>query len=136
MQKGYDIKEAWNDIYKDEVFNSKTDSKKIDWNLISNNEDIIGIDDEKNNNNDKSNIMTSEKARNSKTSLFENVAFDRTEPERSDKKIQWHQKKDRQGSKLMSHLIIFSVIIGKIALGKEIGGLLERNRIEKGNLTP
>ena len=47
VQKGYNIKEAWDDIYKDEVLNSKTDSKKFDWNLISNNEDIIGIDDEK-----------------------------------------------------------------------------------------
>ena len=36
----------------------------------------------------------------------------------------------------MSHLIIISVIIGKIALGKEFGGLLEKSRIEKGNLTP
>ena len=36
----------------------------------------------------------------------------------------------------ISNLIVFSVIIGKIALGKEVGGLLERNRIEKGNLTP
>ena len=108
MQKGYNSKKAWDDIYKDEVFNSKTDSKKIDWNLISNNEDIIGIDDEKNNNNDKSDIMTSEKARNLKTSLFDNVgSFDRTEPESLARARKRHQKKDRQGSKLMSHLIIF-----------------------------
>ena len=89
MQKGYNIKEAWDDIYKDEVFDSKTYSKKIDWNLISENEDIIGIDDEKNNNNDKSHIMMSEQARNSKTLLFDNVdSFDRTEPERGDRKLQ------------------------------------------------
>ena len=76
--------------------------------------------------------MTSEKARNLKTSLFDNVgSFDRTEPESLARARKRHQKKDRQGRKLTSHLII-----GKIALGKEIGGLLERNRIEKGNLTP
>ena len=137
VQKGYNIKEAWDDIYKDEVFDRKTDSKKIDWNLISNNEDIIGIDDEKNNNDDKSDIMTSEKARHLKTSLFDNVgSLDRTEPESLAIAKKRHQKKDRQGSKLISHLLIFSVIIGKIALGEEIGGLLERNIIEKGNLTP
>ena len=70
VQKGYNIKEAWDDIYKDEVLDSKTDSKKVDWNLISSNEDIIGVDDEKKNNNDKSHIMMFEQARDSKASFL------------------------------------------------------------------
>ena len=119
------------------VFNSKPDSKKIDWNIISNNEDTLDIDDENNNNKDKSDITTSEKARKLKTSLCGNIGSpERTDPESLARAKKRHQKKDRLGSTFISNLIVFSVIIGKIALGKEVGGLLERNRIEKGNLTP
>ena len=35
----------------------------------------------------------------------------------------------------MPYLICFSIIVGKVALGKEIGGQFEKNRIEKGSLT-
>ena len=50
VQKGYDVKEAWNDIYKDEVINSKADPENIEnWMFISSNKDIIGVDDEKKN---------------------------------------------------------------------------------------
>ena len=109
--------------------------------LISSNKDIIGVDNEKKNIHNKSHIMMIEQARDSKASLNDNVdAFGKQQSkikqEKGDRKIQWHQKKERQENKLMSYLIIFSVIVGKVALGKEIGGQLKRNRIEKGNLTP
>ena len=37
---------------------------------------------------------------------------------------------------MVPYLICFSIIVGKVALGKEIGGLFDRNRIEKRSLTP
>ena len=121
----------------DEAFNSKLDSKNVAWNIISNNEDTIDIDDGNNKNKDKSDITTSEKARKLKTSSCGNIGSpDRTDPESLVKAKKRHQKKDRLGTTVLPNLIVFSVIIGKIALGKEVGGLLERNRIEKGNLTP
>ena len=74
MQKGYDIKEAWNDIYKDEVINSKADPEKVEnWMFISSNKDIIGVDDEKKNIDDELHIMMIEQARDSKASLNDNV---------------------------------------------------------------
>ena len=36
----------------------------------------------------------------------------------------------------MPYLICFLIIIGKVALGKEIRELFETNRIEKGSLKP
>ena len=82
-----------------------------------------------------------EQAKDSKATLFDNVdAFGKQQSkikqEKGDRKIYWHQKKGKRGNKLMSYLIFFSIIVGKVALGKEIGGLFERNRIEKGSLTP
>ena len=59
-----------------------------------------------------------EQARDSKASLNDNVdAFgkqqNKIKQEKGDRKIQWHQKKGKQGNKLMSYLICFSVIVGK-----------------------
>ena len=43
-------------------------------------------------------------------------------------------RKVESGKGILANLILFSVILGKVAIGKEIGGMLVRNRIEKGNL--
>ena len=48
--------------------------------------------------------------------------------------IQKTQTEPKRGTK--GNLIFFSVIVGKVALGKEVGGLVEKNKIEKGNLPP
>ena len=48
MQKDRDIKEAWNDIYKDEVINRQVDPEKVEnWIFISSNKDINGVGNEK-----------------------------------------------------------------------------------------
>ena len=44
------------------------------------------------------------------------------------------EKKVGSGKEFLANLILFSVIIGKVAIGKEIGGMMVQNRIEKGNL--
>ena len=101
MQKGYDIKEAWNYTYKDEVINSKADPEKVEnWMFISSNKDIIGVDNEKKNIDDKSHIMMIEQARDSKALLNDNVdAFGKQQSkikqEKGDRKIHWHQKKGK-----------------------------------------
>ena len=40
----------------------------------------------------------------------------------------------RSRKEFIANLILFSVIIGKVAIGKEIGGMMVQNRIEKENL--
>ena len=93
VEKGHDIKEAWDNIYMDEAFKSKLDSKNVAWNIISNNEDTIDIDDENNKNKDKSDITTSEKARKLKTSLCGNIGSpDRTNQESLARAKKRHQK--------------------------------------------
>ena len=43
-------------------------------------------------------------------------------------------RKVESGKGILANLILFSVTLGKVAIGKEIGGMMVRNRIEKGNL--
>ena len=43
-------------------------------------------------------------------------------------------RKVESGKGILANLILFSVILGKVAIGKEIGGMLVRNILEKGNL--
>ena len=59
---------------------------------------------------------------------------------KSPRKLNTTEIKKRQvrkvdsGKGILANLILFSVILGKVAIGKEIGGMMVRNRIEKGNL--
>ena len=114
----------------DEAFKSKLDSKSVTWNIISNNEDTIDTENKKNKNKDKSDITTSEEAR--KTSLYGNISSPgRMDPENITRTKKRHQRKGRPGNTFIPNLIFFSVIVGKIALGKEVWGLLEKNRIHR-----
>ena len=134
IERNHNIKKAWDNIYMDEAFKSKLDSKSVTWNTINNNEDTI---DKENENKDKSDITTSKETRKLKTSLCDNISSpDRTDPGNIARAKKRHQRKGRPGNTFIPNLIFFSVIVGKIALGKEVGGLLEKNRIEKGNLPP
>ena len=44
------------------------------------------------------------------------------------------RKEVRSRKEFIATLILFSVIIGQVAIGKEIGGMVVQNKIEKGNL--
>ena len=44
------------------------------------------------------------------------------------------RKEVRSRKEFIANLILFSVIIGQVAIGKEIGGMVVQNKIEKGNL--
>ena len=64
-----DIKEIWNDIYKDDVINSQVESEKVEnWAFISNNRDNIGLDNKRKNVSDKSHMII-EPIRSSKALL-------------------------------------------------------------------
>ena len=43
-------------------------------------------------------------------------------------------RKVESGKGILANLILFSIILGKFAIGKEIELMMVRNRIEKGNL--
>ena len=117
----------------DEALKNKLNSKSVTWDSVSNNKDTIDTENIKKK---KSDLTTSE-AGARKTPLCGNIRSpDKLDPENTNRTKKRHQRKGRPGNKFMANLIFFSVIVGKVALGKEVGGLVEKNKIEKGNLPP
>ena len=137
IEKGHDIKEAWDNIHMDEDFKSKLNSKNVAWNIICKNKNTVDINDRNNKNKDESEFNTSDKACKLKPSLNGDTApSNREDPEDINRAKKRRQKKGRLGNTFIPNLIVFSAIICKLALGKTVGGLVENNRIEKGSLTP
>ena len=112
------FKEVWGNIHINKVIENEL-------NLSRNTENTKDIEKE------EAGIETSE-TEAKKTSLKEKSPS-KLNPT---KIVRRQQKKIGPRKEFIANLILFSVIIGKVALGKEIAGIMVQNRIKKGNLPP